>query len=120
MTYDPKIIGQRVRQARTDEGLTQAELAERADLAFVTISRIENGREPPSLRTLVAIADAFGTGVYALLGHGGTPVRARERVSPEARRLATAIAKLDPKLAKHLAAVVAALALPAKRGGKYR
>jgi transcriptional regulator with XRE-family HTH domain len=115
MTYDAKKIAARVRHARTRHGLTQAALAERADLAFETISRIESGREPPSLRTIVALADALDTTVDVLLGREPERAQAAERVSPEVRRVARAISTLEPRLVKHVTALVMALARREKR-----
>jgi transcriptional regulator with XRE-family HTH domain len=92
-------------------GLTQAELAEHADLAFETISRIESGREPPSLRTVVALADVFDVTLDEVTGRRRAKRRA-VRVLPEVRRLIASAEALDPTLLGHLAAVAVALAKP--------
>lgn len=52
-------IGQRVKSARLQRGLTQAELAEVIDKAFETISNIERGKTAPSFSTLADIAEAL-------------------------------------------------------------
>ena len=46
-------------RARLRKKLTQAELAAEAGMQQSTVSRIENGRGNPSLRTLLAIAGAL-------------------------------------------------------------
>lgn len=46
--------------ARSENNLTQAELAERCGIRQSNISRIENGTCLPSLRTLAAIAKGLG------------------------------------------------------------
>ena len=55
-------FGQRVRRMRQGNVMTQAELAEAADLSWVTINRIENeervGNPRPS--TVRRLADALG------------------------------------------------------------
>jgi transcriptional regulator with XRE-family HTH domain len=56
-----------IREAREAAGLTQAELAEKANTTQGTISRIENGEIVPRLDTLQRIADALGTSTSALL-----------------------------------------------------
>ncbi len=53
-------IGLRVKAARTQKGLTQAQLAEAIDKAFETISNIERGKTAPNFSTLADIADVLG------------------------------------------------------------
>jgi transcriptional regulator with XRE-family HTH domain len=47
--------------ARSQSGLTQAEIAERMDTSQQTISRLEGGRANPSWNTLQRYARATGT-----------------------------------------------------------
>jgi transcriptional regulator with XRE-family HTH domain len=109
VTYDPLQIGRTVRKLRAAAGLTQAELAERADLAFETISRIESGREPPSLRTAMALADAFGVSLDEVTGRRRAPARP-ETLLPEVRRLLTAVNAVEPTVVAHLTALALAVA----------
>lgn len=61
MVYDLKQkIGLRVKAARTQKGLTQAQLAEAIDKAFETVSNIERGKTAPSFATLADIANVLG------------------------------------------------------------
>ncbi len=53
-------IGLRVKTARLQKGLTQAQLAEAIDKAFETISNIERGKTAPNFSTLADISDALG------------------------------------------------------------
>lgn len=53
-------VSVKIRRARTDAGLTQAELAEKSGLPQSHISRLENGQHSPSAKTLEKIADALG------------------------------------------------------------
>jgi transcriptional regulator with XRE-family HTH domain len=53
-------FGQRVRELRTKRGLSQEQLAARADLHWTYVSSIERGRRDPGLRTVVRIAVALG------------------------------------------------------------
>ena len=55
-----KRIGERIRQLRTERGISQVELAERAGLIQPHIVRIEQGRYSVGLDTLQAIAKALG------------------------------------------------------------
>mgnify|MGYP005639232551 CR=1 FL=1 len=63
-------VGQRITELRGQRHLTQAVLAERADLAPHTISRIERGEQAPSLDALSRIADALNIPVYVIFQAG--------------------------------------------------
>ncbi|MFH1469397.1 MAG: helix-turn-helix transcriptional regulator [Pseudomonadota bacterium] len=60
-------VGHRVQDARRMRKLTQEQLAERSGLAPPTLSRIERGRQAPSLRALERIAEALGVSVASLV-----------------------------------------------------
>lgn len=70
--FDPVDLGLAVRALRKDRRMTQAELAERAGLAYETVSRVETGREPPSLRTAMALADALEEPLDVVVGRRRT------------------------------------------------
>ncbi len=55
-----KRIGARVKEARLNKKLTQAELAEAIDKAFETISNIERGKTYPNFQTLWDISQVVG------------------------------------------------------------
>ena len=55
-----KRIGARVKEARLNKKLTQAELAEAIDKAFETISNIERGKTYPNFQTLWDISQIVG------------------------------------------------------------
>lgn len=61
-------FGERVRKLREQRGLSQAQLAERADLDVTYISGIERGRRNPGLNTLGRVARALGVTLPALVG----------------------------------------------------
>jgi transcriptional regulator with XRE-family HTH domain len=52
-------IGQDIAQLRTQRGMTQGDVAERADLLRQHISRIEQGKYSVGFDTLQAIADVL-------------------------------------------------------------
>ena len=62
-----KEFGQAVRSLRLERGLTQEELAEKADLHVNSISFFERGLKPPALDTICSIADALGVPVSKLM-----------------------------------------------------
>ncbi len=60
MTEDlRRLLGQRVRELRKQAGLTQEELADKADTDFRNIGRIERGESHIQLNTLVRVAEAL-------------------------------------------------------------
>lgn len=50
----------RIKELRKQHGLTQAELAAKADIPQSYISRLENGEHSPTAKTIQRIADALG------------------------------------------------------------
>jgi transcriptional regulator with XRE-family HTH domain len=61
-----RLLGEAVRAKRKEAGLSQERLAEKADLSTVFISRVERGRESPTVDNLVKIARALGVRVRDL------------------------------------------------------
>ena len=55
-----KQFGANVRAARKELGLSQTELAQKADVSIKTVSGIERGVENSSLRLLFKVAKALG------------------------------------------------------------
>lgn len=63
-------IGERIKQARGNVGLTQAELGEKIGVTGVAIMRYEKGKRQPSLEQLNRIADVLKTDIYDLIEGG--------------------------------------------------
>ena len=61
-------FGQRVRELRLAQGLTQEDLAERCGLFRTYMSRIETGVANPSLTMVHALATSLGVPIAALFG----------------------------------------------------
>jgi|LakMenEpi03Aug12_release.lakeMendotaPanAssembly.Ray.scaffolds.fasta_scaffold4081398_1 transcriptional regulator with XRE-family HTH domain len=57
-----------VRELREKKGWSQGKLAEVAGIDRKTVNRIENGHYVPSVGTLLALSNAFGTSTSKLLG----------------------------------------------------
>ena len=53
-------IGEKLRTARQNQGLSLRELAARAEISASMLSQIENNKANPSVRSLHSIADALG------------------------------------------------------------
>jgi transcriptional regulator with XRE-family HTH domain len=54
-----KKVGKRIKKARKELGLTQEELAEKVNMHYTTISRIETGLSNPPVQTINKIAKAL-------------------------------------------------------------
>ncbi|MCB9027000.1 MAG: helix-turn-helix transcriptional regulator [Bdellovibrionaceae bacterium] len=55
-----------ISKAREHHRMTQAELAEKAEISRITLSKIENGRMMPSLEIAMRISDAIGERIQIL------------------------------------------------------
>ena len=64
-------FGNRVRLLRSDRGLTQEQLAERAGISVDFLSLIERGKNSPSFENLEPLADALGVSVAHLFSFEG-------------------------------------------------
>ncbi|GIF71439.1 helix-turn-helix domain-containing protein [Asanoa siamensis] len=69
-------IGDRLRQARLDRGMTVRGLARLVDTSASLISQIETGKSNPSVSTLYAITAALGISVEDIFSDGGPRVPA--------------------------------------------
>ena len=62
-----RTLGERIRGFRESAGLTQAALAQAANIGRVTLVRLEKGEQSPRFKTLDAIAKALSRHTTALL-----------------------------------------------------
>jgi len=60
-------FGQKVREKRKEEGLSQEKLSFEADLNRTYIGMIERGERNPTLRSMIKIADALEVNIKELL-----------------------------------------------------
>ena len=68
-------IGEQIKAAREQAGITQAELGQKVGVSGVAIMRYERGKRQPRLEQLQAIAAALGVQVVDLLGpYDGPPL----------------------------------------------
>jgi transcriptional regulator with XRE-family HTH domain len=54
-----KAFGQRIKQLRKEQGITQAQLAYESELSRIEIARLETGTRGASFETLLALANGF-------------------------------------------------------------
>lgn len=64
---DAELFGSLIRQLRTERGLTQEALAERAELNVSYIGFIERGENVPTLTIVLNLADALEVDVADLV-----------------------------------------------------
>jgi len=67
MDIDYARIGERIKYIRNQNRLSQEELAEYADVSPVYISNIERGEKSPSLKIIIAVANALNISTDSLL-----------------------------------------------------
>lgn len=61
-------IGDKIKQLRNKQGLTQDELARKSDLPYTTLTKIEtNVITKPSIQTVAKIAKGLGIGIDDLM-----------------------------------------------------
>jgi transcriptional regulator with XRE-family HTH domain len=110
-------IGASARVARGRMELTQADVAERIDVATEVYGRLERGGMLPSVQTLLKLCHELHVSADELLGlaaQGAPPSRTSEAPPPtperpEVRRLLRSVRQLDPAQVKLLGLVANAL-----------
>jgi transcriptional regulator with XRE-family HTH domain len=58
-----QLVGQRIRAAREEVGLTQLQLADRMQVSQPVIAALESGRGNPTVGQLAAVAEALQVGL---------------------------------------------------------
>jgi transcriptional regulator with XRE-family HTH domain len=71
------LFGENLRLARLKAGMTQQELAAKANIRQAHVSQIEGGKLNPMLMTMVTLADAVGKDLRTLL-KPPTPPKAKQ------------------------------------------
>lgn len=71
---EKKLIGERIQELRKKRKLSQEQIAERADISPNYLSRIECGKENPTLDMFIKLARALGTEMWEIFdfGHEGS------------------------------------------------
>jgi transcriptional regulator with XRE-family HTH domain len=63
------MIAKKIKELRRKFSWSQQKLAEKAELSYNTITKIEQGAATkPTIQTMIKIADAFGIGLDDLVG----------------------------------------------------
>jgi transcriptional regulator with XRE-family HTH domain len=89
-----RLFGQRLREVRRSRGLTQADLAERAEVTVGYVSRLESGAGGAvGLDLLARLAASLGTTVAELVPDAVNPTDPDAVVKARVRELADALAR---------------------------
>ena len=72
-------LGKRVRELRTQAGITQAVLAERIGVSPEFLSRMERGMKGPSLQTIERLAEGLGVAPRDLLDFSVEPKKGKKQ-----------------------------------------
>jgi transcriptional regulator with XRE-family HTH domain len=63
-----KMIGENIKKFRAKLGLTQDDLAKKADIKYTTLTKVESGVvSKPSVQTMAKIAKALGVSIENLI-----------------------------------------------------
>jgi transcriptional regulator with XRE-family HTH domain len=65
-----KLIGMRIKEIRRSKGLSQEQLAEKADINSKYLSRMERGTENPTLDMFIKLADALEIEMWEMFDFG--------------------------------------------------
>ena len=77
------ILGDRIRQLREKQGMSQAALARTLGASNMAINLLENGTtRAPHIDRLIAIADLFNVSIDYLTGRTDDPTPAKQRPRP--------------------------------------
>jgi transcriptional regulator with XRE-family HTH domain len=65
-----KLIGMRIKEIRRGKGLSQEQLAEKADINSKYLSRMERGTENPTLDMFIKLANALEVEMWEMFDSG--------------------------------------------------
>ena len=70
------MLTKRIKQLRKKAGWSQQKLAEKANLSYNTITKIEQGvATMPTIQTMIKIADAFAVSLDELVGRSKSVIK---------------------------------------------
>lgn len=81
MSIDYKLIGERIRKARKEKGITQEKLSEELDVTVAFISRLERGTATIKLKRLAQLCDILEVPIEHIIT--GTTVNAENYLDKE-------------------------------------
>ena len=103
---DYKLIGERIKEARKNAGLSQEKLAEMIDVTTVYISRVERGGQI-NLKRLSQISIALSVPIERLLN--GTTMESKNYLNKEFQELLSQCTKDKQRLIYNIAKIVSGI-----------
>ena len=101
MNIDYKLIGERIKNARKSQGMTQEVLAEKLNVSIGYVSQVERGITKISLDLLGAISSNLGCDVACLISESA--IHSNEYLETE---IINEIKKLDNKKKKYIFEII--------------
>ena len=104
-----QVMGKAIAQKRMEKGLTQENVAEKLNIGYEAVSRIERGAVIPNIVRLVELADIFECGIDELLiassrrpiDHANALLKRLEQLAePDRELLLSTMTALADRLAK--------------------
>lgn len=88
-------IGERIKSLRTEKGLTQTDLATKAEMNYIQIGRYESQKTTPSTEVLQRIANALDTTADFLMNGATADLASTQLQDKELLNLFNAVEKLS-------------------------
>jgi len=104
MSNIKKQFGVRLYQLRTEAGMTQAKLAQKADLSIDLISRIERGDRSPSFDSIERLSGALKVPVVQMFNFGNEEIAALADAPHESLELWRLLKGRHPKQVRKILA----------------
>ncbi|MBQ7886215.1 MAG: helix-turn-helix transcriptional regulator [Clostridia bacterium] len=118
MIVSYKTIGQNIRTARKEAGLTQEQMAEKLKMSQLHFGRLERGERPASLEQIAQIAQVLRVPLASLLGGCVLEEDFSEKPDDSAQALGKAVARMasgcSPKARKLMHTLCQAVAASEK------
>ena len=99
---DSAQVGQRLRSAREEQGLSLREVARRLDISASALSQIETGKSRPSVKTLYAIVSELGLSMDELFADSAGAARQAATGPTTPEEAAAAVAWLASSAASYV------------------
>ena len=105
MALDYNVIGERIKKARKEKGLTQEQLSEKLDISIAFLSRVERGNSKINLKRLTQICEILDISQGEILN--GVSNKSNNYLNDEFANLLKECSSEDQKLIYDIAKVIA-------------
>ena len=105
MALDYNVIGERIKKARKEKGLTQEQLSEKLDISIAFLSRVERGSSKVNLKRLTQICEILDISQGEILN--GVSSKSTNYLNEDFANLLKECSAEDQKLIYDIAKVIA-------------